>query len=144
MTGWDKQRKQEIRQARDKRVILVTDLGLLVKNNADQSHLVFVQSISNGGPVAGADVELLGRNGLPLFSRKTGADGRAVFPSTRGFKNEQQPNVYVVKTANDVSFIPFRRSERRINYSQFAVGGVRNQHQNRDNLNAFLFSDRGI
>ncbi|MBW2689669.1 MAG: alpha-2-macroglobulin family protein, partial [Deltaproteobacteria bacterium] len=144
VTGWDKQREKEIRSARDKRVILVTDLGLLVKNNADQSHLVFVQSISNGGPVAGADVELLGRNGLPLFSRKTDVDGRAVFPSTRGFKNEQQPNVYVVKTANDVSFIPFRRSERRINYSQFEVGGVRSQHQNRDNLNAFLFSDRGI
>ena len=144
LKGWDKQNKSEIHEAQDKRVILVTDLGLLVKNNADQSHLVFVQSISNGRPVAEAKVELLGRNGIPLFTRKTDADGRAVFPSTKGFKKEQLPNVYVVRTADDVSFIPFERSPRRVNYSQFDVGGIRGEHRHRDNLNAFLFSDRGI
>ena len=142
--GWDKKNRSELSEAHDKRVILVTDIGLLVKNNADQSHLVFAQSIRNGRPVADAEVALLGRNGIPIFTRKTDADGRAVFPSTQGFKKEQLPNVYVVRTADDVSFIPFERAPRRINYSQFEVGGTRGAHQHRDNLNAFLFSDRGI
>jgi len=142
--GWDRKRQSEISQAHDKRVILVTDLGLLVKDIADESHMVFVQSISSGRPVAGATVELLGRNGIPLFTRTTSADGHVDFPSTQGFENEQLPNVYVVRTADDVSFIPFQRSQRRLNYSQFEIGGVRGEHRHKDNLNAFMFSDRGI
>jgi alpha-2-macroglobulin len=144
VAGWDKKRQQEIYGAADKRLILVTDLGLLVKNNADQSHDLFVQSIRKGTPVAGARVELLGRNGVPLFTRTTTDDGHVQFPSTKGFKAEQAPNVYIVKTASDTSFIPFERSSRRLNYSHYDVGGVRSLQGDSDHLNAFLFSDRGI
>ncbi len=144
VSGWDKEKKKEIHQVSDKRLILVTDLGLLVKDNVDQSHDVFVQSVKLGKPVSGARVELLGRNGVALLTRTTGADGHVKFPSTKGFENEQKPNVYVVRTDNDTAFIPFERASRRINYSQFDVGGVRGQHANSDNLNAFLFTDRGL
>jgi len=143
-SGWDNKRKTEIYRVADKRLILVTDLGLLVKDNADQSHDLFVQSIKTGRPVEGVRVELLGRNGQPLFSRTTGADGHVQFPSTSGFVREQSPNVYVARTSADTSFLPFQRSDRQINYSPFDIGGVRGQHLNRDNLNAFLFTDRGI
>ncbi len=144
VSGWDKKREQEIYEAADKRLILVTDLGLLVKNNADQSRDLFVQSIRTGDPVEGARVELLGRNGVPLFTRTTGGDGHVQFPSTRGFKEQQEPNVYIVKTGNDTSFIPFDRSSRTINYSHFDIGGVSSLRGERDHLNAFLFTDRGI
>lgn len=144
VSGWDKERKKEIHEASDKRLILVTDLGLLVKDNADQSHDVFVQSVNRGVPVSGARVELLGRNGVALLTRTTGADGHVTLPSTKEFDDEQKPNVYVVRTEYDTAFIPFERASRKINYSQFDVGGVRGQHANRDNLNAFLFTDRGL
>jgi hypothetical protein len=61
----------------DRRLILVTDLGLLVKDNADGTHDVFVQSIKTGGPVEGARVQVLGKNGLPLVSVETNDQGRA-------------------------------------------------------------------
>jgi uncharacterized protein YfaS (alpha-2-macroglobulin family) len=142
--GWDSEKNQPVRSANDSRVILVTDLGLLVKDNVDQSHDVFVQSISAGKPVARATVELLGRNGLPLFTRTTDNDGHVTFPSTQGFEDEQSPNSYIVKTASDISFIPFQRSERDLNYSQFNVGGVRSEYAHQDNLKAYIFSDRGL
>ena len=61
----------------DRRLILVTDLGLLVKDNADGTHDVFVQSIKTGEPVGGAQVDVLGKNGIPVVSVKTDDTGRA-------------------------------------------------------------------
>ncbi|MGE4543274.1 MAG: alpha-2-macroglobulin [Pedobacter sp.] len=142
--GWDKTRKQKLGWISDRRLILVTDLGLLVKDNADQSHEVFVQSFGNGRPVAGAKVTLQGRNGLPLLTRTTDNQGHARFPSTKGFENEQQPTVYVVKTAGDTAFIPFERPARQLNFSRFQVDGVRDRQTNGESLGAYLFSDRGL
>ncbi len=152
---WDLHRKRTVYGATDSRLILVTDLGVIVKNNAhngtNSSHDVFVQSIASGKPVANATVELLGKNGIALYSRTTTSDGHVQFPSTRDFKNEKQPTVYVVKTQDDISFIPFNRRSRQINLSKFDIGGVSASNNQRysgtiydKGLNAFLFSDRGI
>lgn len=59
-----------------KRFVLVTDLGLLVKQNADGSRDVFVQSIQNGGPVNGARVLIMAKNGEYLAEAAT-EDGHA-------------------------------------------------------------------
>lgn len=144
VTGWDREHQRRLYGVEDKRLILVTDLGLLVKDNADRSHEVFVMGITNGRPVAGARVTLQGRNGLPLLSRTTDAAGHAAFPSTQGFENEQEPTVYVVKTASDMAFIPFERPSRQLNYSRFQVGGAYLRQADGEQLNAFLFSDRGL
>ena len=50
----------------DKRLIVLTDLGMLAKKALDGSRDVFVQSISSGRPVAGADVRAIARNGETL------------------------------------------------------------------------------
>jgi hypothetical protein len=142
--GWDKGNNRKMDRISDKRLILVTDLGLLVKDNADKSHEVFVQSVAGGQPVAGARVILQGRNGLPLLTRTTDAAGHARFPSTKGFENEQQPTVYVVKAAGDMAFIPFERASRQLNFSRFEVGGVQDRQGDDNRLNAYLFTDRGL
>ncbi len=142
--GWDRTHNQELYGVADSRLILVTDLGLIVKNNADSTHEVFVQSIQSGDPVAGATVELLGKNGIAIFTKSTTDKGHVSFPSTRGFNNEKEPTVYVVKSGSDISFIPFNGSSRQINLSRFDIGGVRTNQFRRDALNAYAFSDRGI
>ena len=53
----------------DARLLVVTDLGLVAKRSVDGSQDVFVQSIATGAPVAGATVEIIGRNGLPVLTR---------------------------------------------------------------------------
>ena len=45
------------------RFLLVTDLGMIVKKNADGSRDVFVCSLSEGNPISGAAVHILGTNG---------------------------------------------------------------------------------
>ncbi len=141
--GWDRENNRQIYGVEDSRLVLITDLGLIVKNNADKTHDFFVQSIKTGKPVVGARIELLGKNGIPLYSKVTSSRGHVNFPSTRDFKNEKQPTVYLVKTKNDISFIPFDRYSRQINLSKFDIGGVYNR-RGKESLNAYLFSDRGI
>ncbi len=142
--GWDKGKKQVIYDTGDTRLILVTDLGIIVKNNQNQSHELFVQSIQTGDPVAGAVVELLGANGVPIFSGKTSVSGHVSIPVTRGYQREKQPTVYVVKTNNDLSFIPFDKHSRQINLSRFDIGGVSSNQNSKGALNAYTFTSRGI
>jgi len=142
--GWDRKHNRAISGAEDRRLVLVTDLGLLVKDNVDSSHEVFVQSVSSGEPVAGGRVELLGKNGMPILSGVTDERGHVHLAETRDFNREREPTVYVVRTGSDVSFIPFNRGPRFLNYSRFDVGGLQSRYQRDDQLTGYLFSDRGI
>ena len=130
-------------QMRDRRLVIVTDMGIVSKTAVDGSRDVFVQSIANGQPVAGASVEIWARNGSVVSAQLTDTSGRARLPSTTGLVREKTPAVLVVKKSGDLSFLPLNRADRNLDVSRFDVGGVRfaglpNQIQ------AYLFSDRGI
>lgn len=140
--SWDAKNQRALGNT-DARLILVTDLGLIVKNNADGSHDVFVQSIGTGRPVGGARVEVLGKNGLAVVSDTTDANGRASLPKLKDFTREKTPVVYVVRHGDDLAFLPFDRSDRQLNFSRFDIGGETSS-QAGERLTAYLFSDRGI
>jgi uncharacterized protein YfaS (alpha-2-macroglobulin family) len=129
--------------AEDSRLIVVTDLGMLVKRALDGSQDVFVQSIRTGQPVAGADVSVLAVNGQTLFTQTTGADGMVHFPTFKGLDREKQPALYVVKKADDLSFLPVGGNDRQLDYSRFDIGGEASA-VNPGTLSGYLFSDRGI
>ena len=127
----------------DSRLILVTDLGCLVKQAVDGSQDIFVQSIHSGLPIAGVTVQVIGKNGLAALSADTDAAGHARFPDLKGFAREQTPMLYLVKKGGDMSFLPMQRGDRVLDVSRFEIGGVSNSVQ-ADKLQAYLFSDRGI
>jgi alpha-2-macroglobulin len=140
--SWDPEKKHST-GIREGRLILVTDLGIIVKDSVDGSHDVFVQSIGTGHPVAGARVEVLGKNGVAVVSATTDGAGRATLPKLSDFTREKEPVVYVVRHGEDLSFLPFRREDRLLNFSRFDIGGEATA-QAGEKLNAYLFSDRGI
>ena len=128
---------------RDDRLIVVTDLGMLVKRALDGSQDVFVQSIRTGQPVGGASVAVLAVNGQTLYTQATGADGVVHFPSLKGLEREKKPALYVVSKGGDLSFLPIGSYDRQLDYSRFDVGGEANA-ANLGQLGGYLFSDRGI
>ena len=140
--GWDPVKKQYLEGVSDHRFILVTDLGLIAKENADNTRDVFVASIKNGAPVAGVTIEVLGKNGVPLVSKSTDAEGHAALPSFNDYERDQRPVAYVARLGNDVSFLPYDRDNRRMNFSRFDVGGV--SSDSGADLDAFLFTERGV
>ncbi len=142
VASWDPERKRETGR-RDARLVLVTDLGLVVKDSADGSHDVFVQSLEKGEAAAGVTVSLLGKNGLAVTSATTDAEGHVSFPNVSGFAREQEPTVYVARRGEDLAFIPFDREDRKLNLTRYDVGGLYGASAP-DRLTAFLFSDRGL
>ena len=127
----------------DKRLVLVTDLGIVAKKALDGSRDVFVQSIASGAPVAGASVEVWGRNGSVLLSQLTDATGRASLPNLTGFQREKQPVLLAVRKAGDLSFLPLNKADRALDVSRFDVGGLRSAGVP-NQMTAYVFSDRGI
>jgi len=142
-TEWNEDTKEE-GDVKNSRLILITDLGLVVKDNNDGTHDVFVQSITKGDPQAGVKVSLLGKNGLAILSAITDAQGHVSFPSVKDFTLDKEPTVYVASLGQDVSFIPFNNNERQLNYTKFYIGGVYTADQEVKSLSAYVFSDRGI
>ena len=127
----------------DKRLILVTDLGILAKRESDGTQVIFVQSIASGLPVAGAMVDLVAKNGATLGSQATDAQGMVRFPQADKLVRERAPLMYLVKKAGDMSFLPLGKGDRSLDVSRFDVGGIANA-RSADQLGAYLFSDRGI
>ena len=126
----------------DDRFILVTDLGMIVKENADDSRDVFIASIATGDPQMGVSVQVLAKNGVPLVTGKTGPDGRVSFPSVDGGKREKKAVAIVARNGNDVAFMPYSRDDRRLDFSRFDIEGV--ESISGADLNAFVFTERGI
>jgi uncharacterized protein YfaS (alpha-2-macroglobulin family) len=127
----------------DTRLILVTDLGFIVKAASDGTREVFVQSIHGGDPVSGARVEVVGRNGQPVMAATTDAGGRAQLAKFPDFRREKSPLMIVVEKDADFSFMPLRIGDRALDFSRFDVGGVVNA-RSAQQLSAYLFTDRGI
>ncbi|MFL6706932.1 MAG: MG2 domain-containing protein [Massilia sp.] len=127
----------------DKRLVLVTDLGIVVKKSLDGSQDVFIQSIYTGQPVAGASIDIVGVNGQVLFTQTTDASGHARFNRIEALTREKAPLMVLVRKGGDLSFMPLNRADRGLDMSRFDVGGARNAAVS-DQLSAYLFSDRGI
>ena len=139
--GWDPVQKKPI-GVRDSRFVLVTDIGILTKKSADGGHDVFLMSIKEGQPLANVVVDLLGKNGIPLQTTKTDANGHCAFTSIEKSTREKTPVAFVARNGDDVSFIPYAREDRQLNFSRFDIDGVDNALP--ENLDAFVFTERGV
>ena len=127
----------------ERRLVLVTDLGLLVKQATDGSRDVYVQSIFSGEPLAGVAVDVIAKNGSTIFSQTTDAAGHVRFDKLEGMVRERAPLLLIARKAGDMSFMPLNRNDRQLDFSRFDVGGLQNA-RSQDQLSAYLFSDRGI
>ena len=138
----DERRSDEPSTATTQRFILITDLGMIVKENAEESQDVFISSIKTGLPLAGVTIEILGKNGVPLVSALTQTDGRVHFPSLGRPTNEKKPVAFVARLGTDLAFMPYARADRLLNFSRFNIGGV--ESRSNSELDAFVFTERGI
>jgi uncharacterized protein YfaS (alpha-2-macroglobulin family) len=128
---------------KDRRLLIITDLGFVLKRGTDGAEDVFVQSLGSGNPVSDAVVEVWGRNGLVLHTQRTDADGHARLPNLSGLKREKRAVMVAVRKGDDLAFMPLGRHDRSLDMSRFDVGGAYTgglPNQTR----AYLFSDRGI
>ena len=135
--------KDSVSYVDDRRFIILSDLGLIVKKTVAGGYEVFVQNVSTGLPVAGAKVSVLGQNGINVLSVETGANGSAEFPNLKDFKYDKEPIAFTAQQGDSISFVPFNSYSRELDLTSFDIGGARDSSES-DQLNAYIFSDRGI
>lgn len=133
---------EDTEDAYDRRFVLVTDIGLLHKHLPDDSHLVFLYSLGGGGPIAGAQVAILAKNGLPIQTLTSDTHGMVTFTPLGTLRRERTPVVITAALGDDFAFLPFKKSDRELNFSNFDVDGE--QLYGKQQLTASVFSDRGI
>lgn len=140
--GWDSEKKKAIKAVSDSRFVLVTDTGILTKKNADGSHDVFLMSIKEGTPLPNVIVDLLGKNGIAIQTATTDSNGHCTFGSVAKSTREKTPVAFVARNGDDVSFIPYNREDRQLNFSRFDIDGADSVLP--ENLDAFVFTERGV
>ena len=128
----------------DKRLILLTDMGIIRKVNQDSSSVVFVSNLSSGTPAADVEIYVLGRNGNAIWSGRTDDNGHANIPALpwSEYRNAREPVAIVARRGNDIAFIPYNAYNQQVEYSKFDIDGV--YAYSSSPMNAFIFSDRGI
>ena len=139
---WDPKTDKLGGQETASRFILVTDLGLLAKFDSTGAMDIFVVSLKSGAPAPGVHVDLLGKNGIALAGGVTGPEGHVSLPALTDTRREKEPVAFVARLGDDVSFLPYNRGDRELDFSRFDTGGVSNI--NPEALDAFAFSERGI
>ena len=128
----------------DKRLILISDLGLTVKKDIQQNHDIFIQSLRSGEPISGATVEVIGSNGISLASKASSDRGHVFIPKiTREDQFDPRPVGILVKLGSDMAYMKYDDYNLQLSYSKFDIGGRQNA-QGKDAVSAFLFTDRGI
>ncbi|MEM0968607.1 MAG: MG2 domain-containing protein, partial [Verrucomicrobiota bacterium] len=144
--GWnaaENERQYSGGQEGDQAFLLVTDLGIIAKRNEDSTRDVFVQSLADGSPVSGAEVQILSKNGTPLVTSSTDAEGRAQLAAVdQSLQDERKPVAIIVRKGTDLSFLPLDRYQRRLSYSRFDTRGI--SAPTPSDLDGFLFNERGI
>ena len=128
----------------DRRLILLTNLGIIRKIALDATSSLFVSNIDDGSPAADVEISVLGRNGNAIWAGRTDMNGFVTVPkfAWAEYRNEREPVAIVARHGDDVSFIPYNSYETHVDYSKFDIDGT----YSADNapMNAYLFSDRGI
>lgn len=146
LTGFviDKDGKRRARTTTE-RSVLITNTGLVVKENADRSIDLFALELDTGAPAAERTALLLAANGTVLQRAATDATGRARFRSTAGLEREKRPSAILLKReadgkTTDLAWISLSDYENLSNLSRFETAG----RASNENLAALAFADRGL
>ena len=128
----------------DRRLIMLTNLGIIRKIALDATSAVFVSNINDGTPAADVEISVLGRNGNAIWAGRTDTGGFVAVPkfAWSEYKNEREPVAIVARLDDDISFIPYNSYETHVEYSKFDIDGT--YVYGNMPMNAYLFSDRGI
>ena len=121
------------------RFVLATDLGLMLKKSADGSRSVFICSLSEGKPLGGVKLDILGANGLPVMSTRSDEEGRAEVPSLDGLRREKAPTVIVASRDEDMAFLPLNDG-MLVSYARHAQSGLGSSQTTQ----AHVFSQRDM
>ncbi|MCG8492288.1 MAG: hypothetical protein MI743_11780, partial [Sneathiellales bacterium] len=125
------------------RLVLITNMGGLIKQNDDNSRDVFVQSLLDGKPLKNVVIQVMAKNGTILLKKQTNSTGHIKLGNLSAYSHEKEPVALLMTKGQDTSFMPYSGYQGQLNYSWFATGG-HYYSQKTKQLSAYGFTDRGL
>ncbi|MBT2558695.1 alpha-2-macroglobulin family protein [Hymenobacter sp. ISL-91] len=120
------------------KLVAVSDIGLIVKQGAAGSTMVFANSIREAQALGGVEISYLSTNNQVMGTGVTNGAGVAKFDSTA--QNARfRLGMVVARRGDDFTFLDLSRS--RVETSRFEVGGLQS---NAARYQAFLYGDRDL
>jgi uncharacterized protein YfaS (alpha-2-macroglobulin family) len=122
---------------REDKLVALTDLGVIAKQNASGEAVVFLNSLRTARPVSGATVRFISTNNQLMGTATTNGQGVARYDSVAG--SRLKLGMITATQGADFSFISLPKS--RVETSRFEVGGLTS---NAAHYQAFLYGDRDL
>lgn len=120
------------------KLVAVSDIGLIVKQGAAGSTMVFANSIREAKALGSVEISYLSTNNQVMGTGVTNGAGVAKFDSTA--QNARfRLGMVVARRGDDFTFLDLNRS--RVETSRFEVGGLQS---NAARYQAFLYGDRDL
>lgn len=132
--------KINLSQCADSRLLMLTNIGMIVKKSTEGGIDAWGISLQDGTPISEASYTLIARNGSVLATAQTDAQGHIRFAPDPKAGGEREPFCIVAKYKTDFAFLPLVYISG-LNYDT-NVWGISSREYS--NTTAFLFSDRGI
>ncbi|MBN2215007.1 MAG: alpha-2-macroglobulin family protein [Bacteroidales bacterium] len=123
---------------RAKRVISISDIGLIVKKGKGNIS-VFANSLISANPINDAGITVIGRNNQVLATLRTNPDGYARYDYSELPAPGFEPALITAKAGDDYNHIYLQQAG--INTSGFDVGG---KYENPSGLEAFIYGEREL
>lgn len=120
------------------KLLSVSDIGLIVKQSADEV-VVFAVSLDSNAPLPGTAISLISTNNQVLATQKADKDGVARFGGFRETAKDFRLKLITAELDQDFNFINL--ADYRVETSRFDVGGKRDVDQMYD---ALMYGDRNI
>lgn len=122
---------------REEKLVALTDLGLIARQNASGDAVVFLNSIRTARPISGATVRFLSTSNQIMATATTNDQGVARY--------DGEPNARLklgmVTAIRDADFSFISLNQTRVETSRFEVGGLT---ANAAHYQAFLYGDRDL
>jgi uncharacterized protein YfaS (alpha-2-macroglobulin family) len=122
---------------REEKLVVLTDLGMIARQNLDGGTVVFLNSLRTAQPVSGATVRFISTNNQVMGTATTNGQGVARYDSVAG--SPFKLGMVTVGKGADFSFLSLPRMQ--VETSRFDVGGLT---RNASHYQAFLYGDRDL
>jgi len=122
---------------RQEKLVALTDLGVIARQNAGGEAVVFLNSLRTARPVSGATVRFISTNNQLMGTATTNGEGVARYDSVAG--SRLRLGMVTATQGADFTFLSLPKS--RVETSRFEVGGLTS---NAAHYQAFLYGDRDL
>ncbi len=122
----------------DSKIVTVSDIGLIVKQDKDQVH-IFANSILNTEPLKNVEVTVISTTNQELGKVKTDKEGYASLPIADATKLFRVGMVTAVSEDSDFNYVLFNKTQ--VNTARYDVGG---KYLLAYGYDAYIYGERDI